>query len=103
MRLVDGVYERRSLVMPDQHVCQSGRNSIRLKIGEGGVALAVQIDEEDFITPDRQAGGKVTGGRCFTDTALLIRYGNGSHAALSLTFRAKTSAWLTSFTRLSTG
>ena len=39
----------------------------------GGVALGVDVDEQDPLLGDRQRGGEVDGGGRLTDAAFLVR------------------------------
>ena len=58
----------------DQHIVGGLPDRIpREPDTRGGVALRISVDEQGTLFRDRQAGGKVDGGRGLANPALLIR------------------------------
>ncbi len=53
--------------------------------GAGGVALRVEVDEEDALAARGEAGGEIDGGRGFADAAFLVGHREDFHGAECLT------------------
>src|ERR1700750_308378 len=80
MRLVDSFKNGRARAVADQYIRERRAYQALVEKGVGGVALAVQVNQQGFEVTGGQPCGEIRRRSCFADSTLLVSDGDNLHA-----------------------